>query len=211
MATLRRSPRGFTLVEMLVVLGIMTALAAIAIPVYLGSRASTRRSGAENAVQAALSAAREAAIQHRCVAAVKFHRHDDATDPLRGETDSMTIWYSGADGVAVQIGAPIPLPNFIEFNWTSLTLVAGWGTDSRNKIGGPNLAGIYDIVYAADGTVADPEGTTDIVLMDTTELNAYGQNVSTVLMVLPATGLTVEVGHYEDPAGATGVYGKGWL
>lgn len=229
----RNGQPGFTLVEMLVVMGIMTALAAIAIPVFLGSRAVTRQNGAENAVRAAIATARDAAIQRRHNVAVEFVYN--TADAQRG--DVMIILDKSPNPIGSRrIGAPIALPDFIKFD---LTYMLDSGAQNppdhpggalsnvtEGSIGdpgdvydevtlGPPAVKYPDITFTADGSTVDPDGTTAIALFDTTEKNKYGQ-LRTVLQVLPTTGLVVEPPHYEDftnppPVNPTQVYAKGWL
>jgi prepilin-type N-terminal cleavage/methylation domain-containing protein len=205
MAFGRSGQRGFTLVEMLVTLGIMTVVAAIAIPVFLSGRASSRRTTAENYIRAALASARDAAIEHRTTVAVEF---DFATGvmTLRDKT-------TGLADKDRQLGAPIALPDHISFDASQSTLVNGWNGDpfdSGDAVG----ATMPDIAYTADGGIADAEGTTTISIIDTTEKNAKGTDLTEVLSVLPATGIVVEASHLEDPsqpAGPGNVEAKGWL
>ena len=207
MAFSRSGQRGFTLVEMLVTLGIMVAVAAIAIPVFLSSRASSRRTTAENYIRAALASARDAAIERRTTVAVEF---DFAlnTMTLRDKTDGL------ADKDR-QLGAPIVLPDTIVFNPSGTTLANGWSGDSFDS---GDVVGktTPDIAYTADGGIADAEGTTTIAISDTTEKNTLNFPLTEVLSVLPATGLVVEISHHEDPdpdkANDPGnVEAKGWL
>ena len=215
--------RGFTLAEMLVVLGIMAALTAIAIPVFLSSRAHSRRSDADNAIRAALMSARESAIRRRTVVAVEFIA---SANPQGG--DMMVIVDKSKDftGTDRRIGAPIPLSDFVKFDIGAVspaadlcTLENGWNGDPLDTY--DDVALVFgvpaphpDVAFLPDGTLADPEGTTDIVVYDTTERNTSGQQVRQWLRALPATGMVVEVWHVQDPSqpeGPANPRNKGWL
>ncbi len=221
--TRRTGSAGFTLVEMLVVLGIMITVAGIAIPVFLSSRAQTRQSDADNSIRAALAAAREAAIQRRTVVAVEFISYSDAQ---RGDVMVLVDKSDNFSGSDRRIGPPLPLPDFIKLDTANSTLENGWNGDPTDDldttalVSSPNPLYAYaappypDIAYLPDGSLADPEGTTDIVLMDTTETNTSGQPVRQVLRALPTTGLVVDAWHLEDPTQAEGpanIRNKGWL
>jgi len=200
---------GFTLIEMLITLGIMVLIAGMTVPLFLSTRARTRRSDATNAVMAALASAREAAVERRTMVAVEFIC--DATSPNRGDfmqlvdkTDVRAEPRYQADPQLRRIGAPIPLPDFIKFETASpeWTLIDGWGdpfalsNDTYDSFSlSPNAANPYaDVAYMPDGTLADPEGTTDIALIDTAD------RARDVVRVLPATGLVVRARHLQDPA-----------
>lgn len=203
--------RGFTLAEMLVVLSIMIVVAGIAVPIFLSSRTTTRRSDAENTIRAALSAAREAAIERRTVVAVEFMSYS--------EGHAMVLVDKSKTGPASgdrRIGPPLMLPEFIEFDFVNSTITNGWDNDPFDKYDTSTwLAGSAppypDIAYLPDGSVDDPALNTDIVIIDTTETNALGFSVRNVLRVLPATGLVVEAYHYEDPGDTSTIRAKGWL
>ncbi len=229
---------GFTLVEILVVIGIMVAIAAIAVPLFSRGRELSRRSDAVNAVKAALAAARDSAIQRRTIVAVEFVSDTipgtpNTGDPMRG--DVMILVEKSfsnpnirpeltADPTLRRLGPPIPLPDFIKFDGNRLlpngtlytspewTLANGWNGDANDTYDTltfiPGAFPPYpDIAYMPDGTLADPEGTTDIALID------VSTPAREVLRVLPATGLIVEAAHLQDPLlpeGPTNPRVKGW-
>jgi len=204
---------GFTLTEMLVALGVMVLAVSIAVPVLMTSRARTRRVDAVNAVRAALASARQSAVQRRTVVAVEFV--EDTTSATRGDRMFIVDKSLGITDEERVIGSAIELPEFIKFesdapDWT---LENGWDGDPQDLADTPDLlddsTGPYpDIAYRPDGTAADPQGTTSIVLIDTTE------GLRTVLMVLPVTGLVIEPPHLQDPAlpeGPGNPMERGWL
>lgn len=203
--------RGFTLVEMLVTISIIVVIASIMIPVFAAGRTRTRRTEATNAVMAALASAREAAVERRTIVAVEFI--SDPMSPDRGDMmvivdktlSSVEPRYDATTGQPGlrRIGAPIPLPDFIKFDLASAasddgwTLSNGWNgddDDSQEFSLSANAPPPYpDIAYMPDGTVADPEGYTDIVLIDKSE------PAREKLRVLPATGLVIRARHKQDP------------
>lgn len=209
----RKTCGGFTLIEMLVTLGVMILAISLAIPMLRTSRARTRRSDAVNAVRAALTSARQSAVERRTVVAIEFVR--DLESANRGDRMVIMDKTVGIDDPIRQIGGAIELPEFIKFqavppDWT---LENGWqgdGADSADtfELLDGTSAPYPDIAYRADGTAADVEGTTDIVLVDTVD------NLRTVLRVLPATGLVVRARHLQDPSlpeGPGNPRDRGWL
>ena len=207
------STRGFTLTEMLVALGVMILAISLAIPVLRSSRARTRRTDAVNSVRAALASARQSAVERRTVVAVEFIT--DPTSATRGDRMVIVDKTIGLLEEDRQIGGALELPDFVKFepvppDWT---LENGWNGDPDDvadsfSLYGPNAGPYPDIAHRPDGTVADVEGTTDIVLVDTVD------NLRTVLRVLPVTGLVVEPMHLQDPslpAGPSNPMDEGWL
>lgn len=199
---------------MLVVISIMVLILGITVPIFMSSRGNTRRAHAVNAVKAVLSAARQAAVRGRTSVAVEFVITGDDTG------DYMVIYDKtlGIPDSKRQIGGRHDLPDFVRFEdvppaaaivnyWT---LENGWEddpADAKDPGLGPSPPD-PDIVYLADGTVGDAPGTTDIVLLDTSE------GVRTVLRVLPTTGLVIEARHRLDLTQAVSALNperKGWL
>lgn len=217
---------GFTLVEMLVVLGIIVIVVSMTTVLFVGSRTTARRSAAVNSVKAALAAARQAAVELRTAVSVEFII---SSSPDRG--DYMLVWDKSVDATllpndpARQIGPAVKLPDFIKLEPVPLTAGAivnywtlenGWNDDEddvNDASGSSVVANRYpDITFLPDGTAGDPEMTTDIVLFDTAA--DEGQGVRTVLRVLPATGLIVDARHVGDitqPESPTNPKLKGWL
>lgn len=210
----RKTCGGFTLIEMLVTLGVMILAISLAIPMLRTSRARTRRSDAVNAVRAALTSARQSAVERRTVVAIEFVR--DLTSANRGDRMVIMDKTVGIDDPIRQIGGAIELPEFIKFqavppDWT---LENGWQGDGGDSADTFDLLDdapppYPDIAYRPDGTAADVEGTTDIVLVDTVD------NLRIVLRVLPATGLVVRARHLQDPGlpqdDVTNPRRRGWL
>ena len=231
---MRREPNraGFTLIEMLVVISIIIIIAGITIPLFVSSRSTTRRNDATNSVQAALAAAREAAVERRTVVALEFV--SDPADPMRGDFMQLVDKSRDLENPDPKkelrsrlIGNPIPLPDFIKFdcevNATAppnyigksieWTLENGWDGDANDYYDDTPLPGTAvdqypDIAYRPDGTVADPEGTTGIVLVDVSE------PARNVIRVLPATGLVIRAKHLQNPSlpeSPTNPKTTGWL
>ena len=206
--------RGFTLTEMLVTLGVMILAVSLAIPMLRTSRAGTRRSDAVNAVRAVLASARQSAVERRTAVAIEFVR--DLTSVNRGDRMVIMDKTVGIGDPSRQIAGAIELPEFIKFQtWSpDWTLENGWQGDSADSADTFELldgttAPYPDIAYRPDGTAADVEGTTDIVLVDTVD------NLTIVLRVLPATGLVVEARHLQNPGlledPVTNPRRRGWL
>ncbi len=203
---------GFTLAEMMVVITIIVIIAGITIPLFVSTRATTRRNDAVNTVKSALAGARQAAIQRRTVVALEFV---SSNDTQRGDILVMVDKSKDITDDRRRLGQPIPMPEFIKFDTTSpeWTLDNGWIGD-KNDVKDtitfiPSCPPPYpDIAYMPDGTLADAEGYTDIALVDRSE------TARTVIRVLPATGLVVDARHLQDPATAEGPSNpkvKGWL
>ena len=198
---------------MLVAVSIMVLVLGITVPIFMSSRGNTRRAHAVNAVKAVLSAARQAAVRGRTSVAVEF--------VITGaDTGDYMIIHDKTLGIADsarQIGRRHELPDFIRFedippaaaivNYWSLE--NGWDDDPADDKDPAAAPPPYpDIVYKADGTLGDAPGTTDIVLLDTTE------GVRTVLRVLPTTGLVIKARHRLDltqTVSALNPERKGWL
>jgi prepilin-type N-terminal cleavage/methylation domain-containing protein len=231
---MRREPKraGFTLIEMLVVISIIIIVSGITIPLFVSTRSTTRRNDATNSVQAALAAAREAAVERRTVVALEFV--SDPADPMRGDFMQLVDKSRDIEDADPKkelqkrlIGNPIPLPDFIKFDFEvnaasppnyigksiEWTLENGWDGDKNDYYDDWPLPGTAvneypDIAYRPDGTVADQEGTTDIALVDASE------PARNVIRVLPATGLVIRARHLQDPSAAEGPTNPrttGWL
>ena len=192
-----RGVRGFTLAEMLVAIAIMVIAIGIAVPLFVGARARTRRSDAVNAVRAALAAARQQAVQLRTIVAVEFLLDASGTSGRHMILVDKSDLPTGTDR---RLGAPIELPDFIEFQAVApvWTLANGYQDDASDVTDTQVLTDgtsppYPDIAFRADGTLADQPGTTDIAILDTVE------NLRIVLRVLPATGLVVEAAHLQNP------------
>ena len=229
----RTTVRGFTLAEMLVVISLIVIIAGITIPLFVSTRATTRRNDAVNTVQGALTAARQAAVERRTIVALEFVA--DSNDPQRGDvmvlvdkSDTAKRPEYVANPQLRRIGPPMPLPDFIKFDYNRLpvgggplstspewTLENGWSSDPGDYYDSgitlvPGVPPPYpDIAYLPDGTVADGEGTTSIALIDVAD------TARDVLRVLPATGLVVRARHLQDPLlpedPATNPSVTGWL
>jgi len=217
-----RCAQGFTLAEMLVTITIIVIIAGITIPLFVSTRATTRRNEASNTLQAAIAATREAAIERRTVVALEFVT---SADPDRGDVMVMVDKSVGLPDAQRQIGAATALQEFIKFDnnrplragGTSTspewTLENGWAGDSSDSADTvvllPGTSPPYpDIAYGPDGTLADAAGTTDIALIDTAE------TARNVLRVLPATGLFTRAAHLQDPyqpESSTNPRNTGWF
>jgi len=79
--------RGFTLVELLVVVAIIILLVAVSVPAFLGATRSGRLSAGVRAVQAALMSARNRAITENVVYSVEFGEINDPSYDLRIDDD----------------------------------------------------------------------------------------------------------------------------
>lgn len=128
---------GFTLAELLVVVGIMTVLLVVTIPAFSAAIRSYRSSSGVNVVQAALKAARTSAIRHHKLFSVEF-RSESEGDYMVCEEER------GADPDQPR-GQRNYLPQDVTFDRTetyrdsedqdvSWTIVNGWvGNDDATK------------------------------------------------------------------------------
>lgn len=109
---------GFSLVELLVALGIIAALAAIAIPSIKAMQKSFDSTGAESMISSALATARTIAISRQKYAGVRFQKIYDNNNVFDADqymifivfdnADEVTNWICGF--VAVDGYKPIKLP-----------------------------------------------------------------------------------------------------
>jgi prepilin-type N-terminal cleavage/methylation domain-containing protein len=119
---LSRARLAFSLVELLVVLGIIAALAAIAIPSIKAMQKSFDSTGAESMISTALSAARTIAISKGKYAGVRFQKIYNGNNVFDADQymifivfdndDKVTNWKCGF--VAVEGYKPIKLPSNTE-------------------------------------------------------------------------------------------------
>jgi prepilin-type N-terminal cleavage/methylation domain-containing protein len=112
----------FSLVELLVVLGIIAALAAFAIPAIKAMQKSFDSTGAESMISAALSTARTIAISQQKYAGVRFQKIYDGNNVFDADQYMIFIVYNNADEVtdwkcgfvAVEGYKPMKLPANVE-------------------------------------------------------------------------------------------------
>ena len=229
MRQFRPAGRGFTLVEMLVVITIIAIVVGLTVPLFMSGRVTTRRNNATNAVKGALAACRQAAVERRAMVAIEFISDPS---PDRGDVMVLVDKSDTPDFVANpshrQLGAPMALPDFVKFDVANpggeWTLENGWDGDPDDRY---DAAATPDICYRPDGTLADWPNTTNIVLIDTggvgqKMIDDYFNHIiprvdaaRDVIRVLPETGLVVYTAHLQDPSlpedATTNPKRKGWL
>lgn len=88
----RRSGRGFTLTEMIIVIGVITLLMAIAMPSFMQIFSSGAEAQAYNIVSSQLTVARSYAIQNSVYAGVHVQM-GDAQDKWKAKQWSAVVWY----------------------------------------------------------------------------------------------------------------------
>jgi type IV pilus assembly protein PilA len=66
----RRNPGGFSLIELLIVVGIIAILAAVSIPIYLGQREKAEDAAAKSVIRSAMIAVESAYVDGRDFAAI---------------------------------------------------------------------------------------------------------------------------------------------
>jgi prepilin-type N-terminal cleavage/methylation domain-containing protein len=112
--------KGFSIIELLVVITIIASLVALAIPAINAMQKSFNSTGTEGMISAALSTARTIAISHGQYAGVRFQKAYDPVGALKAEqymtfivydSNELTNWVCGF--VAVEGYKPIKLPENI--------------------------------------------------------------------------------------------------
>jgi len=140
---LRRS-RGFSLLELIVVAGIIAMIALMTVPSLASSLKGRRLRGAEQAIKGALNTARSAAIARRTIYCVDF--------TVTGGAAKIYI----QDELDRPLGRGADLPDLVEFDSDS----------SRTTISDTDVPSGYttdpdsypDIWFGPDGSVMDTSG-----------------------------------------------------
>jgi len=142
---MRRTRRqsGFTLIEMLVVVGIMAIMMALVVPNTGGLIQSHRMSSAQNLVRSALAQAQAYAAAHQKYAGIRFQRDRKGTQYLVLIEKMDKI--DPDDYVAVPNAKPVPLPTGI-FALSGVVDIYDGGSGSSN----PNQLMASRNVYLQD-------------------------------------------------------------
>lgn len=150
-----RRPRGFTLIEMLAVIGIIVLVIGISVPAVGAMMRGNKQAQAQNQVRSYLSFARSTALMRQCqVGVVFFQETADHAMPYHGNQIAMQIFIEEHD----QTTTPAKNPKntlFAPFSKTREYLPAGIAVAALNDVpgkqaingdstGGHNLAILFD-------------------------------------------------------------------
>ncbi|MDO8304037.1 MAG: prepilin-type N-terminal cleavage/methylation domain-containing protein, partial [Sedimentisphaerales bacterium] len=154
----RETRNGFTLIELVVVIVIIAALVAIAMPSVKALKKSYDSTGAESLISSALSNARAIAAKERRYAGVRFQKAYDATKDVNDwpqymvfivseepqKMGGLTIGYRAVDGLK-----PIKLPDNI------------WVMDLNRRANTGNPSVTNDQVVGSDPQISSPIDVND--------------------------------------------------
>ena len=140
---------GFTLLELIVVLGIFTTLAMIALPLFVQWRESAEYRNAANSVFSTLRTARSRAIELNRQCRVEFDNPNRRFRLMQGDQS-----YNTAAGNWTDIGS---VGNWYEIKYVEVTMLAA-----------PNV-----VTFDPNGTAENPTGASQLVLaVDIRDTNA---------------------------------------
>ena len=174
----RKSSRGFTLVELLIVLAVLVTLSAIALPMMLAQRRLLRFNAATREIAAQMRNARQLALSER--QAITF-QYDDTTKEIKiiDHNNDTTVATSGTAVLANAYPSTAPPAVVVE----TVSLLQGGLIDSEISYGVPTtstglptghspvpttlgdgtsltplVSSKFNITFQADGSVVSPTG-----------------------------------------------------
>jgi type II secretion system protein H len=150
---------GFTLVELLAVIGIMGLLAAVAVPALKGLTGSGGRKQALSQVMGALEIARNTAINTGTNAAVVFP-DKDSVDAYRYRSMAVVAWNpTNTNSPATMTGSWIVLPQGIAFFPNSISALPS-GTNISVRILTASISTNFPaIIFDSDGSLSQNQTT----------------------------------------------------
>jgi prepilin-type N-terminal cleavage/methylation domain-containing protein len=134
-----KSNRGFTVVEVMVVIGIIAILAAVAVPNIIGWRTKQRFLAAAGEVHEAIKMARSAAIKDNTTVVIQFQPNSFtvlADDDDDGNPERTILSGSFLNDIAITTSFP---GHLLSFNGRGLTNAVGAGITLSNAVYGTRV------------------------------------------------------------------------
>lgn len=108
--------RGFTLLELLVVIMVMVTLAVLTLPALSGPMQSLRLGGAAGKIESQFSLARQVALARNLPVEVRIYRDEDAGESGEWNTVAVVIASSETGETLEWVTKAIPLPEGVVFD-----------------------------------------------------------------------------------------------
>lgn len=151
----RRTYRGFTIIEIMVAIGILGILAAIAIPPWAQYRARMEAYEIANALRGDLQLAKVMTLDNQSSYSVEYSAADNAYNVLLDSTED-----SSTDRDPVRIVLVGQRVNLGAANWKITFAERGWVNEARStqslRTGGDARFVVYCITVTAPGVVDIP-------------------------------------------------------
>jgi len=193
----RRSQRGFSLVELLIVVGIIMVIAAIAIPVTQSSVQNYRANAAMGAVTSQLRLARELAISRRRNVEIDFnppngmqiHTWTVLNEPLIPDPPAVYLNDNIANGMQFYLTPGVPDTPML------------FGNSSAINLSRPSTAGGWAVMFTSSGNMVGADPTT------TANMNSVGNSNTidaTIFIGLPGNTNNTNTARAVTILGSTG-------